>query len=224
MEDVHDEHRAEHRGVEQVDVVQDHDLHRPNGRDEEEAEIGAARSRQRHALLLRPVVPKKDDGRPADADQQPVRAGHVRDGQSTAVRSLAHGDAGPVLHAGLPREDEVDGVLGKNRDQREERDREAFRDIQLGHLGSPRHQEGGAQDRDAEQQRLERWSLVNGAEDAEAHECRRQREQRGTCDESPLLSRVSQLVGRPFVRHGAQPYQRPASPQPLSGAGVGAAR
>src|SRR5205807_2848902 len=110
----------------------------------------------------------------------------------------------------------------KNRDQREERDREAFRDSRLGHFGRPRHQGGGAEDRDGEQQRLERWRFVNGAGDVEAHERRRQRQQRGTCHESPLLSRVSQFVGRPFVRHEGQPYQRPARAQSLSGPVSGA--
>ncbi len=77
-----------------------------------------------------------------------------------------HGDAVPLAardtprrtphgRAALPREHEVDRVLGQHRDQREDREREAGRDVEPRDLGRPRQQERRADDREPEQQGLE---------------------------------------------------------------------
>ena len=55
--------------------------------------------------------------------------------------------------AALPGEDEVDGVLGEHGDEGEDGDGQAGRDVELGHLGRPRQQEGGADDGQAEDER-----------------------------------------------------------------------
>ena len=70
---------------------------------------------------------------------------------STATRCprRAGRHAAPVCAndcAALAREHEVDGVLGQHRDQRQDRDREARRDVQLRDLGRPRQQERGPDD------------------------------------------------------------------------------
>ena len=62
-----------------------------------------------------------------DADQQLVAAGHVRERVGRVLRRVL---------ARLPREDEVDRVLGQHRDQGEQREREAGRDVELQHLGA----------------------------------------------------------------------------------------
>ena len=58
--------------------------------------------------------------------------------------------------AGLEGEDEVDGVLGQDRDEGEDGDRQPGRYVELRDLGRPREQEGGADDRQAVEQRLDR--------------------------------------------------------------------
>ena len=54
---------------------------------------------------------------------------------------------------GLPGEGEVDGVLGEDRDQRQHREGEALRDVELEHLGRPGQQEGRTEDREPEEER-----------------------------------------------------------------------
>jgi hypothetical protein len=61
----------------------------------------------------------------------------------------------PVLVSRLPREDQVDRVLGEDRDEGEERDRECLRYLELGELGPPRQKERRSEDRQAEQQRVD---------------------------------------------------------------------
>ena len=115
---------------------------------------------------------------------------------------------GPVLDAGLPGEDEIDRVLGKDGDEGEECDREPLRYVELRDFGGPRHQEGCPEDRQTEQQRVERRGFVHRAEDVEAHQRGGSGQEGSADDEGPLLARVSQLVGRPLVGHGPHPTKR----------------
>ena len=102
-----------------------------------------------------------------DADQQPVRAGHVRERERArrlraAVDRQARRARLRERLAALRREHEVDRVLGQHRDQREDRDREPGGDVELRDLGGPRQHERGAHDREAEQERLERMRRCRG--------------------------------------------------------------
>ena len=74
------------------------------------------------------------------ADEQLVRAGHV--GEREAVRRLAR------RRARLPREHEVDRVLGQHRDQGEQGEGEAGRDVELHDFRRPGQHERGADDRE----------------------------------------------------------------------------
>ena len=70
----------------------------------------------------------------------------------------------PPLHG----EHEVDDVLGQHGDERQYGDGQAGRDVELGHLGRPRQQEGGADDGQAEEQRGDRVAQVDVG-DADEH-------------------------------------------------------
>ena len=87
---------------------------------------------------------EQHDERPADADEQPVAAGHVgeREGREL-LRVLAR----------LGGEREVDRVLGKHRDQRQDREREALGHVELQRLRRPGQEERRSEDGEAEHDR-----------------------------------------------------------------------
>ena len=76
-------------------------------------------------------------GRPTDADKQSIGAGHIGHGIGRVLR----------VFPGTPREIHVDGVLGKNGDQSEKRDRQCLRNILLDQLNGPKQHESGAENR-----------------------------------------------------------------------------
>ena len=137
---------------------------RVHGREPEERHLHRMRTVEPHLVqnrwaLARAVRRDEYDHRPADADQQAVRARHVGEGERAralprVVRCLARLSELLERVPALPREHHVDGVLGQDRDEREDGDRQPRRDVELRHLGRPRQDEGRADDREAEQQRL----------------------------------------------------------------------
>ena len=82
--------------------------------------------------------------RPAEADQQPVRAGHVRDRVVGVLGLLGRRD----------REVQVDGVLGQHAHEGEHEEREVLRDVPLRQLHRPREHEGRAEDREPGERRF----------------------------------------------------------------------
>ena len=116
------------------------------------------------AAAVAPRVPdgERRDGhhqRPPDADQHPVGAGHVRQRQRARGRAALVRRAGPlggVDLPGLPAEDEVDGVLGQHREQRQHRQRQPGADVDLRGLGGPRQDERRPDDRDPVDERGQR--------------------------------------------------------------------
>jgi len=104
-------------------------------------EYRLASARNAISAALDPVQDRNE--RPADADQEAVRAGHVGCRELDIVR--------PGIRASPQRVVEVDRVLGQDGEQGQAGKRDALRDMRLGSLGAPREQEAGAKDRDAEQ-------------------------------------------------------------------------
>ena len=97
---------------------------------------------------MRPADPMSSRLAPVMFASASEQGDSVRAGGGTPGRTLVRSPA-------LRGEHEVDGVLGQHRDQREQREREPGRDVELRHLGRPRQQERRAHDREAEQHGLE---------------------------------------------------------------------
>jgi hypothetical protein len=113
------------------------------------------------------------DHRPAEAEQQPVRSGHVG-GRVGGVRRVA---------AGRVREVEVDRVLGQHSDQRQQRGRQSAGDIHLGGLRGPGQHERRGHDAGAVHDQGDRRRRMDASEadedgwerDGEAHQRRSKR-------------------------------------------------
>ena len=153
--------------------------------------------------LAEPIPRDEHDHRPADTDQEPVRARHVRERQVARGLRAAAGERRArrvelVGVATLRREHEVHGVFGQDRDQREDRDREPRGDVELRRLGRPRDRERRPDDREAVEQREHGGCRV---ESGVAGEERGDREQRDGRQRSALAARVE--VDQ-IVRHGHQ--------------------
>jgi hypothetical protein len=151
--DVQREDREQHHRVHDRERAFDRDQERVQRREEEILELSRLRGQQLDLALpaARFGPHDEDERRPADADEEPVRARHVR-------RRVA--DVGRVA-CRFPGEIQVDRVLGQHRDDRQDGDREAARDLELGELGRPRQQKCRREDRRAGCQRLhpgERWT------------------------------------------------------------------
>ena len=95
------------------------------------ARAGEAAPPMDRALLagLEPV--KKYNEAPADANEEPVGAGHVGGGEVGVI-----GDVG-----GCPGEVDVDGVFGEDGDDGEDGDGEGLGDVDLGDFGGPGEEE-----------------------------------------------------------------------------------
>ena len=112
------------------------------------------------APAARPVPGDEHHAAPPEADQQPVGAGHVGQRQRARRRQAglvarARRPVEPHRLAALPGEDEVDGVLGQHRDQREQGEGESRRDVELRDLRGPGQDERGSHDREPEEQSLD---------------------------------------------------------------------
>ncbi len=162
---VEHEDRHEDERVDQRDRVLQGQRQRVDGRDRQERDLDGVGALELDRSEHRRPVPRPEEGdehdhRPADADQEPVGAGHVREREG--ARALA-GVAGRLAGlaelrerlAALEREHHVDGVLGQDRDEREHGDRQPGRDVELRGLRGPRQDERGAHDREPEEQRVE---------------------------------------------------------------------
>ena len=150
----------------------------------EECELELAAFVQLHAarpFATAPKAPREQerDERPAQSQQQPIAAGHVRRGVMRVLRNVPR----------APREVEIDGVLGEDGDHREDRGRETPRDVALRGLGCPHQQERRRYDRGTENQHPDDWSGVN-AENAQ-RECRN-----GDCDDDGDLPPPGQETSR----------------------------
>ncbi len=153
--------------------------------------------------LAKPIPRDEHHHRPAETDQQSIRAGHVRERQVARGFRSAPGERRTcrVELVGVPalrREDEVHGVFGKDRDQREDRDRETRGDVELRRLGRPRDRERRPHDREAVEQREHGRCRV---EAREAGQERGDREQRSGRQREALAAGV--YVDQ-VVRHGHQ--------------------
>jgi hypothetical protein len=178
---VRDEDPDQHDRVERRDRVLERQRQAVHGREREERDLDGVRAlepdlvtvgRRRRRRRVGPPAhpphaPPRDehDHRPAEADQQPIGAGHVREreravGRPGRARRPARRPVRLDRIAALQREHHVDRVLGQHRDEREHRDREAGRDVELRDLRRPRQEERGADDREPEQQRRERLGHV----------------------------------------------------------------
>jgi hypothetical protein len=183
---VEDEDRDQDHRVEQRHRVLQRQGERVDRGDRQERDLDRVLAIELHASPVLPLddpalgaePPERDEHHhgPADADQQPVGPGHV--GQRQRARRLGAAVQRQARRAGLRErfaalagEHEVHGVFGQHRDQRQDRDREARRDVQLRHLGRPGQQERGSHDGHAEQQGFERMCQlgVGGTQDDRRH-------------------------------------------------------
>ena len=149
---VEHEQEDQHTGVEQREVVLQRERERVQRGDREEGDLDAVRAVEadlgvdRALVALAAADPGEPPGRdehdrgPPDADEQPVAAGHVGEGERRVLLGVA---------ARLGREREVDDVLGEHGDQGQDGECEALRDVELEGLGAPGQDERGADDRQA---------------------------------------------------------------------------
>ena len=186
--DVGDVQPHQNERVQGVDPAAERDEESPRRRQEEERDLEGDVAIERDGVGERPrpipdrgirgrpglVDGEEGDPGPPQADEDPVGAGHVRDGEVGIV--TGPGEALPVrvyrrlwevcdpIHepgrepgtglrrraagAGVEREQGVDRVLGGHREHREHRDRKGPRDVLLGRLGAPRQEKGGPEDGD----------------------------------------------------------------------------
>ena len=119
---------------------QPHDFHRVLGLEADHREPRVAA-----ACALREGV-HEIDRRPAESQQQPDRAGEVRDGEVGPLR----------IPARFPRDHRLHGELGQRLQPREQREGEALRHEKLRRLGAPGHQERRAEDAREGPQRRQR--------------------------------------------------------------------
>jgi hypothetical protein len=170
--------------VQEEDAEEDDRVHERQGSLERDDERVERRDREiRHLdrlvprqqdLALPETQPHREDRRrPADPEQEPVAARHVG-GRERRVRRVG---------TGAPREVHVHGVFGQHRNERQRRERERARDVELRHLARPREDEGGAEDADAGH---ERRPVMRGHEPAVVRNEPRQRQQEHHTDPDPL--------------------------------------
>ena len=124
--------------VEEIDRPRERNHECVGGRPHHETDLEALARVDDELVAARPPAVDEDHHGPAEADQQPVRPGHVGHGIGRVARVLAR----------LPGEVEVHRVLRQHGHQRQHQDRERLRDVALGELGAPGEQEGAAQDRE----------------------------------------------------------------------------
>ena len=206
---VRDEEADQDDRVEQRDRALQRQRQRVERRDGEERDLDRVRSAEpdaREAGLggLDPApaagsVPGDEhDAAPSEADQQTIGAGHVRQrqrarGGESGLGARARLAVEPHRLAALPGEHEVDRVFGQDRDEREQREGQSGRDVELRHLGRPGQDECGADDRETEQHRLEPVREVRlGPADPQGGDRRQQGE---TEDESNASERGGGLRG-----------------------------
>ncbi len=151
--DVTDVEPDQEQHVEDIDPAVERDEERPERREQEEDDLEAdlpvqdydvreeARSFLDRGIDRRPPAKdrKEGDAGPADADEDPVRAGHVGDGQVACLDPAF----GAREHARVPGVERVDGVFWRDGQHGEHRDRERLGDVLLGGLGGPREEERG---------------------------------------------------------------------------------
>ena len=169
---VHHEDRHEHQRVERRDRVlqrQGQRVDRGGGQVRELHRVAPVELdalpplHGRRAVALADPVPRDEhDHGPADPDQEPVGARHVGEREPARRFLPASGrrQAGRTRRLervpALPREDEVDRVLGEDGDERQHRDRQSGGDVELCDLRGPRQDERGSHDGQTEQRGLER--------------------------------------------------------------------
>ena len=138
---VRDEEPDQDDRVEQRDRALQRERQRVDGRDGEEGDLDRVRPVELDLVVERSLVAvglgdpahpprgQQHHQRPADADQQPVAAGHVGQRERRVLVGVL---------ARLPREHEVDGVLGQHRDQRQDGEGEALARRRAGAPRRPR--------------------------------------------------------------------------------------
>ena len=146
-----------------------------------------ARGRGDELSRTRPLPGEEEDhGGPADPEQQAIGAGHV--GQRELIL------AGDAL-AGLPREQQIDGVFGKHGDEGNEGHCERGRDVVLRGLRAGRDQEGGGEDAEAEDGDLELGGDVDAAKPEDQPRAGRARRPQKSASRASGFSSASAYAG-----------------------------
>jgi len=165
------EERRQQHGIDEGDLASQDERERIQGGGGEKADGDHATAVERDEPPPLGGPREQRDRRPADAQQQTVGSGHVRD------RVRREGRVVP----GLPGEHDVDGVFRQHRKQRDDDERERARDVALGRLGGPRHRERRGHDARVEQQGPE---FDRGREEPESGQERRRGDQKDEGDRS----------------------------------------
>ncbi len=153
-EGVPEKQAQQDRGVEQVDVAVEGDHEGVERREEQETDLDAVMGLEAEDLGATATAGDQHHRRPAEADQQPVRTGHVGDG---VVGVLG-------IFCGLDGEVEIDGVLREHAHQGEHQERQRLGDVPFRQLRRPGENEGAAEDRQAGEQRDELALQADAAE------------------------------------------------------------
>ena len=172
--DVEDVQADEEERVRDTDAVSERDEERIHRRDEQEHDfegdvpvdfdgVGEKAGALRDGGILRPFRPVyrvEGDSGPAETDENPIRTGHVRDGEVGVVTGPCERPRVPAgnrfcrqlladlcrrpVRARVPRVVGVDGVLRCDGQNCQNRDCEATRNVFLGGFGTPREHERSA--------------------------------------------------------------------------------
>jgi hypothetical protein len=146
------EHGSEHGHVDQAQVALEGQHERIKGRRQQHGQLQAVALLELDVAAAEAEIGQGDHQRPGDADEQPVRPGHIGDGVAGVGRVLG----------GEPGEAGIDHVLGQDGDQRQQGECEALREVELDRLGRPRQQEGGPHDGDPVDERPHRIGRAEG--------------------------------------------------------------
>jgi len=157
---VEDEEAEQGEAEDQADLPGQRDQERHDRGDEQEPQLGPVPGLQHQLTDAAPGPPgrhpERDDHhqRPAQAQQQPVGPGHVGRCVLHVVR-IVPGGVGEV---------QVHRVLGQDRDDGQQGDRQRPRDVDPGRFGPPGQQERGSHHGHAERRQADRGGRMHAAQ------------------------------------------------------------
>lgn len=133
---IHSVERDEHGGVDEIELSPGYGNDGIQAGEQQHSDVDAGRRGKPDAILAEAGPRDEYQRGPSQAEQEPIAARHV----GHCIRGLRG------VGCSLPREGRVDRILGQDRDQGEDGDREGLRKVDLGGLDRPAEQECGAKD------------------------------------------------------------------------------
>ena len=202
-------------GVDEGDRAPQTQVERVDGGDGEKCQLHAVAPVEHDAAVGRHVSPRRRHCRqamkttmlqptPISSRLAPVMLASASEQGDSLPLPIGRAFTPELLErvAALDGEDQVDRVLGQDGDEGQHRDGQAGRDVELGDLGGPGEEEGGADDRQSEEGGFERIGQMGLGEpqvDARYAGSRRGRGREcvaaaGECGRCPCVPRLSRAA------------------------------